>query len=266
MITAPHHARPSTLSDAQVAAFQEQGFVRLGRTLDASWLRLLQERIDDLMLGRIPATGLMMQLDLGGAYGAMAEQSVGFKGPSLAYRKIEGLEHDRHFGAFVRLERFQDWCRLVYGPRAIGVYRAMFMNKPAARGTLLPWHQDGGAIWGLDRDPLLTVWTALDDATSANGCVQVVRGSHRLGLLSAFGHTITPAQEAEHCRPERIVDLELKAGESVALHNWTLHRSDRNRTDRPRRAFSVCYMDAATRHQASGSGFTEIFPVATETR
>jgi len=192
----------------------------------------------------------------------MAEQSLGFKGPSLSYRKIEGLEHDPHFGAYLRQALFHDWCRLVYGDAMISVYRAMFMNKPARRGTLLPWHQDGGAIWGLDRDPLLTVWTALDDATIRNGCIQVVRGSHRLGLLSDFGHTITAAQEAEFCRPERVVDLELAAGEAVVLHNWTLHRSDRNRTDAPRRAFSVCYMDGATRLTSGGGGFTEVFPAA----
>ena len=32
---------------------------------------------------------------------------------------------------------------------------------------------------------------------------------------------------------------ELKPGEVVLLHNWTLHRSDVNKTDIPRRGFSV---------------------------
>ena len=43
------------------------------------------------------------------------------------------------------------------------------------------------------------------------------------------------------------VHLELDAGEAVLLHNWTLHRSGTNATAIARRAFSVCYMDAATR-------------------
>lgn len=64
----------------------------------------------------------------------------------------------------------------------IAAFRAMFMNKPARAGTLLPWHQDRWSY--LDRDPLLTVWTALDPATQANDCVQVIPGSHRLGLLN----------------------------------------------------------------------------------
>src|SRR6266702_3430829 len=79
------------------------------------------------------------------------------------------------------------WCHGSSVPLCAG----LFMNKPAHKGTLLPWHQDGGAIWGLDRDPLATLWTAIDPATRANGCVQIVPGSHHLGLLSEFGHTIT---------------------------------------------------------------------------
>jgi ectoine hydroxylase-related dioxygenase (phytanoyl-CoA dioxygenase family) len=40
--------------------------------------------------------------------------------------------------------------------------------------------------------------------------------------------------------------LELAAGEVVLFHNWLLHSSDINRSGIPRRAFSVCYMDAET--------------------
>ncbi len=46
--------------------------------------------------------------------------------------------------------------------------------------------------------------------------------------------------------PDQIIHLELAAGEVALLHNWILHGSDVNRTDIPRRAFSVCYMDART--------------------
>jgi phytanoyl-CoA hydroxylase len=248
------------ISAADWTGFEHAGYLRLGRTLAADELAALQERIDAFMLGQLSDPRLMMQLDLGGEYGAMAPMTLGHKGASLAYRKIENLEHDDRFGAFVRQPRFRAICDRVYGHgTAVGVYRAMFMNKPAGQGTLLPWHQDGGAIWGLDRDPLMTVWTALDDATRANGCVQVVPGSHRLGLLSSFGHTITPEQAEELCRPEQVVHLELRAGESVLLHNWTLHRSDVNRTTAPRRAFSVCYLDARTEQRDRGACFPAVF-------
>ena len=122
----------------------------------------------------------------------------------------------------------------------------MFMNKPAGRGTVLPWHQDR---WrDLDRDPEVTIWTALDPATRENGCVKVIPGSHKRLLNpdhpSGF---LTEELAAEHCQ-SNIMHLELAPGEVVLLHNWLLHASDRNQSDGSRRAFSVCYMDAATHH------------------
>jgi len=87
---------------------------------------------------------------------------------------------------------FREICAWHYGAHAdISAFRAMFMNKPARKGTLLPWHQDGGEGWGLDRDPLATLWTALDPATVSNGCVQIIPGSHKLGLLSKRSKNIT---------------------------------------------------------------------------
>jgi hypothetical protein len=44
----------------------------------------------------------------------------------------------------------------------------------------------------------------------------------------------------------------------VLLHNWLLHASDVNHTDIPRRAFSVCYMDASTQAK-DGDSYALIF-------
>ena len=60
---------------------------------------------------------------------------------------------------------------------------------PAA-ATDLPWHQDGGNFWGLDRDPVLQIWTALDDAPLDGGCVEVVAGTHLAGLATPLGGVV----------------------------------------------------------------------------
>jgi phytanoyl-CoA hydroxylase len=44
----------------------------------------------------------------------------------------------------------------------------------------------------------------------------------------------------------RAVAVPTVAGEVVLLHNHVWHRSGRTQTGKPRRALSVCYMDAAT--------------------
>ena len=91
----------------------------------------------------------------------------------------------------------------------------MVMSKPAGPdggGTPLPWHQDGGDWWALDRDPLTFVWLALSPATRENGAVQVVRGSHRRGLLSRRGHTLSAAHVKELVDEVRGVGVGVGAG------------------------------------------------------
>jgi phytanoyl-CoA hydroxylase len=253
---------PQSISEAQWQQYERDGYLRLGRLLAPEDLAALQRRIDAIMLGEaaIDYDSMLMQLDSStGEYGKMPPQSKGFKGATLNYRKIQDLEMDPLFLEYVQRPIFRAICARVYGDETpIACFRAMFMNKPAGRGTLLPWHQDRWSA--LDRDPLITVWTALDPATVANGCVQVIPGSHRLGVInpshpSAF---VTEEQAVEHAPEERAVSLELEAGEVILLHNWLLHRSDVNRTQIPRRAFSVCYMDGRTRAK-DGQTFTRIF-------
>ncbi|MCC6483485.1 MAG: phytanoyl-CoA dioxygenase family protein [Armatimonadetes bacterium] len=249
-----------TISDDQWIQYWREGYLRLGTVITPQELSALQQRIDDIMLGRAPVnySRMLMQLDSEtGSYSELSSQTSGHKGATLAYRKIQDLEYDPLFLSYMQKPLFREICGEVYGRHAsISCYRAMFMNKPARKGTFLPWHQDAGDQWSLDRDPLVTVWLALDPATRANGCVQVVSGTHRLGLLSKLGHTITQEQERQYCPPDKIAYLELEPGEAVLLHNMVLHRSDVNHTDTPRRAFSVCYLDARTRQHRDHS-----FPV-----
>jgi hypothetical protein len=250
------------LTGEQWERYERDGYLRLGRVLSDDDLATLQTRIDDIMLGRaaLDYDRLLMQLDSAdGKYENAGVQSLGFKGATLAYRKIQELEHDPVFRAYMEHALFEEICDRVYGSEiSIASFRAMFMNKPARQGTLLPWHQDRWSY--LDRDPLITVWTALDPATVANGCVQVIPGSHTYGLINP-SHTsgfLTEEQAAEFAPAAKVTYLEMKAGEAVLLHNWLLHRSDTNATDIPRRAFSVCYMDARTK-AGNSETFTPLF-------
>lgn len=255
-----------SLTDAQWQEYEEKGYLRIGRTLSDSELAGLQDRIDAIMLGtaEIDYDRLLMQLDsTTGKYADAGVQSKGHKGATLAYRKIENLEFDPLFRAYLEKPIFRDVCARVYGPETpVACYRAMFMNKPARQGTWLPWHQDR---WRhLDRDPLLTLWTALDPATKANGCVQIIEGSHRYGLLNPEHSSgfVSEKQADELVKKNPVDFLELEPGETVLLHNWLLHASDVNNTDVSRRAFSVCYMDGATRADHGGK-FTTIFDTPT---
>ena len=252
----------AVLTDTQWQQYEADGYLHLGKLLTDDELAGLQQRIDQIMLGQanLDYDRMMMQLDSDdGTYGKAGPQSKGHKGATLNYRKIEQLEFDRLFLAYMQRPLFEHICRRVHAPDTpVDCFRAMFMNKPAQKGTILPWHQDRWT--DLDRDPEITIWTAMDRATKANGCLQVIPGSHKLGLINpehdaAF---LTEDQAAEHCPPDKAVHIELAPGEVVLLHNWLLHASDINKTDIPRRAFSACYMDGRT-HSESGLSFSRIF-------
>jgi hypothetical protein len=253
---------PLQLTAGQWQQYERDGFLRLGKLLSSAELAALQQRIDDIMLGKAPVNydRMLMQLDSAtGKYEDAGQMTKGHKGARLDYRKIQELEFDPLFLAFMQRPIFRDICARAYGPGVpIAAFRAMFMNKPAQRGTWLPWHQDRWSY--LDRDPLVTVWTALDPATVANGCVQIIPGSHKLGLINPQHPSgfLTPEQAKQHAPAGKVEFLELQAGEVALLHNWLLHASDVNKSEIPRRAFSVCYMDART-VAANGEQYSTIF-------
>ncbi|MBS14596.1 MAG: phytanoyl-CoA dioxygenase [Gemmatimonadetes bacterium] len=238
-----------TLTEEEWTRFDRDGYVRLGRVMDDEELALLGQRIDDIMLGTadIDYRRTMMQLDSDPERdGKPGPQSKGRKGATLAYRKIQDLEYDAGYLAYMQKPLMRHICERVYGEgTSIACFRAMFMNKPAHGGTELQWHQDR---WrDLDRDPQITVWAALNDSTIANGCVKIVPGSHdTLRNPESGAGFLTPEQIEELVEEHEPEYLELKAGEGVLLHNWMLHSSEMNSTDIPRRAFSVCYLDAET--------------------
>lgn len=196
-------------------------------------------------------TGMSFQLDLGVNADtnspSMAKTTVGLARRSLAHRRVNDLELDPIFADYIRLDVFGAITAHYYrGTDAVSVFRAFMMNKPQEQGTPLDWHQDVGEGWGIDTLPTITTWLALDQATVASGAMQLVRGSHRRGVLNS-GHFVDDTTLSQFPR-EAIVDLECEAGEVVLLHNLTLHRSGINTTTNPRRAISVAYVDARSRY------------------
>jgi phytanoyl-CoA hydroxylase len=229
-----------------LAHLAEHGWARLGKVLSDEAAVALRERADDVMLGRVTYDGLFFQRDSHtGSYDDL-EFNKGWQGPSLEYRKVEKLERDPLYREWIENELFGRIAHAYIGP-AISLYRAVLMTKAATGGTDLPWHQDGGRFWGIDRDATLQIWTALDDAPAEAGCVEVVPGTHLAGLVTPYGGNVSEvARTGQDLEARRIV-LPARAGEVLLIHNHVWHRSGRNTTGRPRRALSVCYMDAETK-------------------
>lgn len=245
-----------------LAHFEEHGWARVGRVLSDGALRQLGERLDDLMMARVRHEGMFFQLDSAtGRYGDL-EFAKGWQGPSPNYRKLEKLELDPIFATWIANPLFERIARArIAGP--IAIYRAVVFNKSRSGGTELPWHQDGGAFWGIDRDPELQIWTALDDCTIDAGCVELLPGTHRAGLTTKEGGVIPDALLREAEAERRAVAIPARAGEVLLIHNHVWHRSRLNRSDHRRAALTICYMSAATRclrRKRAPRQFPVVFP------
>ena len=129
------------LTAAEWTQYERDGYLRLGKTLTDAELTALQQRIDDIMLGRAPVDyeRMLMQLDrIPGQTEAPGPQTKGHKGATLRYRKIQDLEFDPLFLTYMQKPLFRHICAQVYGAQTpIACFRAMFMNKPAREGTVL---------------------------------------------------------------------------------------------------------------------------------
>ena len=229
-----------------LANFATCGYARLGVVLSAHGVATLQRRCEDLMTGRVRYPGMFFQHDSPDGSYAQLSYGKGWIGPSLDYRKLEGLELDATLRSWIENALFARIAQAVIGD-AVALYRAVLWNKAAMAGTELPWHQDDGRFWGIDRRPCLQIWTALDDANEDSGCLEFVPATHLDGLASPEGGTVQKERLQRSNAQQRAVRLTVQAGEAVLIHNHVWHRSGRNRTPRPRRAIGISYLDAATR-------------------
>ena len=247
----------SEFGQEQHELFLRQGYLPLGRLLSAPALSALRQRLEEIMLGVVRYENMRFQLDPAAVPEGGERVSSEHVVETLAYRRIDDLEQGPLFLDYMQHPLIRQITRRYVGER-VSVFRSMVMNKASAMGTPLRWHQDVGAGWRIDTQPIVTVWTAIDAATPASGCVQIVPGSHLNGVISE-GHWLDEAQVEEHAPSARVVDLQAEAGDAFLLHNLLVHSSGVNSTNAPRRAFSTTYMDADTRSLINGDTFPVVF-------
>jgi phytanoyl-CoA hydroxylase len=240
--------RPAALVDLEraLADYRELGLGSLGVVVAEPALEALRARADAIMDGQHRDEDLFFQHDAeSGKYEDLA-YGQGFVGPSRSYRKIDRLDRDPVFRAFLENPLFERVVRSVI-EGAVTIYRAVLFSKAPQGGTVLPYHQDGGNFWGLSESPVLQIWTALDDAPAEAGCLEMVPGTHKGGLATPLGGVVPENKLREARVEERKVLVPARAGEVLLVHNHLFHGSGVNATDKPRRGLTVCYMSASVR-------------------
>jgi phytanoyl-CoA hydroxylase len=148
----------------------------------------------------------------------------------------------------VKDTRLLDMTEALLGPNLL-VYYSQLMMKAPRQGFTAPWHQDF-AFFPHGKAGILACTVAIDDATLENGCIRVIPGSHRLGLINHYNRDglFTGVVQDEHAfDASSEVALTAKAGSVIFWHSLTLHASHPNRTEQPRRALVIEYKNPAHR-------------------
>ncbi|MGO8788517.1 MAG: phytanoyl-CoA dioxygenase family protein [Terriglobia bacterium] len=153
---------------------------------------------------------------------------------------------DSLYGMFARSESLVNSAEKLLGGEVYHYHSKMIMKDPKVGGAWT-WHQDYGYWYqnGVLFPLLCSAFIAVDPATRANGCMQVLRGSHELGRID---HILTGQQAgadmervAEIQKRLELVYVEMEPGDTLLFHCNLLHRSDQNHSDNPRWSMICCY-------------------------
>jgi phytanoyl-CoA hydroxylase len=130
----------------------------------------------------------------------------------------------------------------ILGDEAVGVQSMYFYKEPGAHGQAA--HQDYYYIRN-HPNTLTAAWVAMEYTNEENGCLYVIPGTHKLGLL-AHGKVKNLEEHEAWTDETEGVDLSheipviLNKGDILFFDSLLIHSSTRNRSERWRRSY-VCH-------------------------
>lgn len=153
------------------------------------------------------------------------------------------------FGYLTRSEKMVSTvAQLLGGDSPVCHFHSKLMQKEPKVGGAWEWHQDYG-YWYKNQfmfpDELISIMVALTEANKQNGCLQVIKGSHKLGRVNhgfageQVGADMVMVTNA--LKTMDIVYVEIEPGDAIVFHSNLLHRSEANLSDRPRWSVISCY-------------------------
>lgn len=214
-----------TVSPDQLASMNEDGFV----ILPGLFSREEMQRLDADLL----------------AYEAsrMAEP----KGEVFFSQKI--AERDEAIRAFAKRQEFVDVSTAFLGLDTDLYFNQMVYKHPHGEKEF-SWHQDD-AYGPVEPSPYLTVWLAITDATPDNGCISVMPGSHKLGLVEHWDSSFGLACRS-NTDPDQGILVPVASGTAICFWSTLMHKSGANVTKETRKAFVLQFCAPGLRHKATG--------------
>ncbi|MCA9065216.1 MAG: phytanoyl-CoA dioxygenase family protein [Planctomycetaceae bacterium] len=217
------------LTPEKLAAFEQDGFIIVPDLLDAEETALLRQ---------IART----DRELSRKRSARADG----EGGSVELVVENELPADEIYSSIVEARPLVEAMEAVLHDEVYHYHHKMILKEPRTGGAWT-WHQDYGYWYnnGCLFPTMASCMIAVDKATRENGCLQVIRGSHRMGRVDHIKRGDQTGADMERvdaalARME-LIYVELDPGSAVIFHGNLLHRSDQNHSENARWAFICCY-------------------------
>lgn len=214
------------ISERDVAFYREQGYLVVPDVLEPETLGILRRDLAGILEGARAVTSHTDVYDL----------EPGHRADDPRVRRVK-TPH-KFFPAFERLTRHPRMLAVLQallGP-AVRLHGSKLNMKSPKYGSPVEWHQDW-AFYPHTNDDILAVGIMLDDATSDNGPLMVVPGSHRGPIFDHhadgyFCGAVDPGAVKDEIA--RAVPMTGRAGSMSFHHVRLLHGSAQNVSSLPR--------------------------------
>ena len=242
----------SRLSTDEQAEYRERGFVVRPQVLAEAELAPLREAVEGVhaRIERAAALAPVERVD-DKRYQQLLGSTVKWEW-SEELRQVRSMEPfchlDPRLDALIDDPRLWGPCRQLVASDALSLFTDK-LNFKRPGGSPFPWHQDT-PYWAFGcghLEQLSSLQLYLDPATRENGCLWVIPGSHRHGVLPKYEDRGTLGRlytDVESLDLEEPVPIEAPAGSVVWVHGDTVHGSRGNHSAGDRRAVVLTYQPA----------------------
>ena len=235
-----------TITDAMVEQYVDQGFLIVEDLFDAEDIKAMTDEAPKIARGGNGFPALLEDVDKK-TDRELEEEILCIHFPHAGSEVIKDYVCDERV-AHVLSKVTAAHLPKSWWDGSVKCMQSMYFCKPPGMPGQA-WHQDEIYIPTRDRS-LIGAWYALDDATVENGCLWVIPGSHRNGVLyQQKSHGGNPefdgAPMSYGFDDSTEIPVEVKKGSVVFFNGHLLHRSAKNRSkDDFRRVLVNHYMNS----------------------
>lgn len=220
--------------------YARDGYLLLPGLFDKEKLDRFDRRFLELVQGDVPpGENMVVMRDVMVAKGVVEPETL-----LHGVNKILSFEEDDVLFDYATDPGLLSIVRSLIGPDVMTISTNVF-NKPPGVDGRHPLHQDLRYFSLRPEDGIIGTWTALSTVNRLNGCLSVIPGSHKEGLLNHLApdwdHVNGGFLAAEGVEIDRRMHLEMDPGDTLLLHPLLVHGSGRNESQDFRRAISVHY-------------------------